>query len=77
MDEPIEQIPQPDWVDQDLLTKDLAGSLLDTEIRAEQARIDALDRGETPTDPTLPRATMQHRLDAMIQLRTKLPHTEK
>src|SRR5690606_5132538 len=50
MTEPIEQLPQDDWVDQDLLTRSLAGELLDEEIEAERERIARMDRGETGED---------------------------
>ena len=36
----VEQIPAADWTDQDLLTRDGAGLLLDEEIAAERARVE-------------------------------------
>ncbi|MBA4024925.1 MAG: hypothetical protein C0482_21420 [Gordonia sp.] len=69
MEEPIEQIPQADWVDQDLLTRDLAGSLLDDEIAAERDRIARVDRGEGGDDILLSRQDMERRLAAMIEIR--------
>ncbi|MFD1812632.1 hypothetical protein [Rhodococcus gannanensis] len=67
MDEPIEQHPEDDWVDQDLLTRDLAGDLLDREIAAEQAR---LAEPEVP-DSLLSRADRERRLAAMIAVRDR------
>lgn len=69
MEEHIEQIPQADWVDQDLLTRDLAGSLLDEEIAAERGRIDRLDRGVGGGDIVMSRADMVRRLTAMEEIR--------
>ncbi|MFF3573323.1 hypothetical protein [Nocardia jiangxiensis] len=75
MQEPIEQLPQDDWVDQDLLTKDLARSLLDGEIAAERDRLVRIDRGETPADAIASRADLQRRLDAMVAARDRLRHS--
>ncbi|MYR06883.1 hypothetical protein GTV32_11465 [Gordonia sp. SID5947] len=69
MDEPIEQRPEADWVDQDLLTRELAGSLLDEEIAAERGRIDRLDRGVGGDDIVMSRADMVRRLAAMEAIR--------
>ncbi|MDT2005502.1 hypothetical protein FXW78_13500 [Rhodococcus opacus] len=69
MEEPIEQLPQADWVDQDLLTRDLAGSLLDEEIAAESDRLARLGRGESGDDIVMSRADMERRLAAMIAVR--------
>ncbi|WP_330504700.1 hypothetical protein [Gordonia prachuapensis] len=69
MEEPIEQIPEADWVDQDLLTRTLAGSLLDEEIAAERGRIDRLDRGVGGDDIVMSRADMVRRLAAMEEIR--------
>lgn len=66
MEEHIEQLPYADWVDQDLLTRDLARSLLDTEIEAENDRIRRFDAGERGGDLIMTRADMQRRVDAMI-----------
>jgi hypothetical protein len=74
MEEPIEQIPQDDWVEQDLLTRDLAGSLLDGEIAAERDRLARLERGEGGDDIVMSKADMQRRLAAMIDIRTKNAH---
>jgi len=72
MAEPIEQVPQDDWVDQDLLTRDLAGALLDEEIAAERDRLDRLDSGEGGDDILLTRAAMQRRLAAMLAVRNRV-----
>lgn len=76
MEEPIEQLPQDDWVDQDLLTKDLARSLLDDEITAERDRLERIDRGDAPADAIASRAALVRRLDAMVAARDRLrtPH---
>ncbi|MFT4041741.1 MAG: hypothetical protein QM673_01125 [Gordonia sp. (in: high G+C Gram-positive bacteria)] len=72
MEEPIEQIPQHDWVDQDLLTRDLAGELLDEEIAAERNRIDRLNRGIGGSDIVMSRADMERRLAAMEAIRASV-----
>lgn len=72
MHEPIEQIPRHDWVDQDLLTRDLAGSLLDSEIDAERERLARVDRGETGDDIVMSRADMERRLAAMEATRARV-----
>lgn len=72
MTEPIEQLPQDDWVDQDLLTRSLAGELLDEEIEAERERIARMDRGETGEDLVMSRADMERRLAAMIEVRKRV-----
>jgi hypothetical protein len=71
MEEHIEQLPYSDWVDQDLLTRDLARSLLDTEIEAENDRIRRFDAGERGGDLIMTRADMQRRVDAMIAIRDR------
>ncbi len=69
MEEPIEQLPYADWVDQDLLTRELAGALLDEEIAAERERLSRLDRGESGDDIVMSRADMERRLAAMLAVR--------
>lgn len=71
MDEPIEQLPYADWVDQDLLTRDLASSLLDDEIAAERERLSRLDRGERGDDIVMSRADIERRLAAMVAVRER------
>lgn len=71
MEEPIEQIPQDDWVDQDLLTRELAGSLLDDEIAAERDRLARLERGDNGDDIVMSKADMERRLAAMLEIRDK------
>ena len=63
MHELIKQRPEADWVDQDLLTRDLAAALLDEEIAAER---DALARLSVDANT---RARAQQRLDSMITVR--------
>lgn len=72
MDEQIEQLPQADWVDMDLLTKDLAGSLLDREIGTERDRIARQARGEVGDDIIMSASDMQRRLRAMIEVRDQV-----
>lgn len=72
MTEPVEQFPEDDWVDQDLLTKDLAGDLLDREITAERDRLARLDRGEAGADIIRSRADMERRIAAMIAVRDRV-----
>ncbi|WP_241383493.1 hypothetical protein [Rhodococcus sp. CH91] len=72
MEEPVTQIPQDDWVDQDLLTRDLAGSLLEREIEAERDRLARVDRGEGGDDIVMSREDMQRRLTAMIAVRDRV-----
>lgn len=72
MDEQIEQLPQADWVDQDLLTKDLAGSLLDGEIAAERNRLDRAASGERGGDIVMTVEAMERRLAAMIRVRDRV-----
>ncbi|NNH70846.1 hypothetical protein HLB23_13395 [Nocardia uniformis] len=72
MEEPIEQLPYSDWVDQDLLTRELAGDLLDEEIAAERERLARLERGESGDDIVLSRADTQRRLAAMITVRDRV-----
>jgi hypothetical protein len=66
----IEQLPQSDWTDQDLLTKDEAHERLVEEIGRTQARIDELQRGGS--DPALVDAELTllaRRLNAMESVR--------
>ena len=72
MEEPITQIPEDDWADQDLLTRDLAGSLLDEEIEAERERLARLDRGEGGDDIVMSREDRERRLAAMIAVRDRV-----
>lgn len=71
MEEPIEQLPYADWVDQDLLTRELAGNLLDEEIAAERERLSRLERGERGDDIVMSRADMERRLTAMLAARDR------
>lgn len=69
MEEPIEQLPYADWVDQDLLTRELAGNLLDEEIAAERDRLARLDSGESGDDIIMSRSDMERRIAAMEAIR--------
>ncbi|MBF4476763.1 hypothetical protein SAMN02745947_05388 [Rhodococcus rhodochrous J3] len=71
MEEPIEQLPYADWVDQDLLTRELAGNLLDEEIAAERERLARLERGERDEGIVMSRADMERRLAAMVAARAQ------
>jgi hypothetical protein len=66
MRELIKQRPEADWVDQDLLTRDLAALLLDEEIAAQR---DALGRLSADAEA---RTRAQQRLDSMIAVRRGL-----
>ncbi|WP_024795589.1 hypothetical protein [Tomitella biformata] len=68
MEEQIEQIPQDDWVDQDLLTRELASELLDAEIAAEKERLATL--GEA-SDDVWSAADRERRLAAMVTVRDR------
>ncbi|VFA88402.1 Uncharacterised protein [Gordonia paraffinivorans] len=64
----VEQIPAADWTDMDLLTRDGAGELLDSEIEAERARVEEL-RG-AGDDARL--AEAETRLNRMVEIRSSL-----
>lgn len=71
MEEPIEQLPYADWVDQDLLTRELAENLLDDEIAADRDRLSRLDRGENVEGIVMSRSDMERRIAAMEAIREK------
>lgn len=67
MEEHIEQLPEDDWVDQDLLTRELASELLDEEITAETQRL-----GDSGVDGDLfSRADRERRIAAMVAVRDR------
>ena len=66
MHELIKQRPEADWVDQDLLTRDLAAALLDKEIAAQRDALDHLSADAAT------RTRAQQRLDSMITVRRGL-----
>ena len=66
MRELITQRPEADWVDQDLLTRDLAATLLDEEIAAQR---NALGRLSADADT---RTRARQRLESMIAVRRGL-----
>jgi len=59
--ERIEQLPQSDWTDQDLLTKDEARERLVEEIARTRARLDEI----RPGGPAAEIALLERRLHAM------------
>ncbi|HLS78528.1 MAG TPA: hypothetical protein VK083_17230 [Nocardia sp.] len=65
--EPDGRIDAPDWVDQDLLTRDHSARLLDEEIDAEQARLAGLG-----DDQVAARARIDSRIEAMRAVRDRL-----
>jgi len=65
-------IDAPDWVDQDLLTKDEASERLDEEIVLVRARLARLEAGSAGPDPESAIAMVRRRLVAMEELRTSL-----
>lgn len=66
MEELIEQLPEDDWVDQDLLTRELASELLSDEITAESRRLAGVDQAD---DGLFSRADRERRVSAMIAVR--------
>lgn len=74
MEEPIEQLPYADWVDQDLLTRELAGKLLDEEIASERQRLSRPVRGDNAGDIVMSRADMERRLAAMLAVRDRFQY---
>ncbi|MDR3662788.1 MAG: hypothetical protein P4L86_20795 [Mycobacterium sp.] len=59
--ERIEQLPQSDWTDQDLLTKDEAHERLVQEIARTRARLDEIKAGGAAAEIRL----LERRLNAM------------
>lgn len=72
--EQVEQIKAADWTDMDLLTRDLAGELLDGEIEAEEKRVAAVTDDPGLTDEQRESAIMlrQRRIEAMRSVRSDL-----
>ncbi|MGC5255651.1 hypothetical protein ACPXCG_04800 [Gordonia sp. DT218] len=67
MEEHIEQLPEDDWVDQDLLTRELASELLDEEITTETERL-----GDSGAEGDLfSRADRERRIAAMVAVRDR------
>lgn len=66
MHELITQRPEADWVDQDLLTRDLAATLLDEEIAAQRNAL-----GRLSADAAT-RTRARQRLESMIAVRRGL-----
>lgn len=66
----IEQLPQSDWTDQDLLTKDEAHERLVEEIGRTQARLDEVRAGGgDPVQLDAERTLLERRLNAMESVR--------
>ncbi|MGH4002071.1 MAG: hypothetical protein ACRDTJ_31920 [Pseudonocardiaceae bacterium] len=65
-------IDAPDWVDQDLLTKDEAAERLDEEIVLVRERLARLEAGSAGPDPESAIAMVRRRLVAMEELRASL-----
>ncbi len=62
----VEQIPAADWVDQDLLTREMSADLLTDEIAAEEGRLAALADSELPeSDRNAAEQLLRRRIDAM------------
>ncbi len=61
--ERIDQLPQSDWTDQDLLTKDQARERLVHEIERTQSRLDEMLSADQPDDAEVTR--LERRLNAM------------
>ncbi|WP_044507991.1 hypothetical protein [Gordonia sp. KTR9] len=72
--EQIEQIKAADWTDMDLLTRDLAGELLDTEIDAEEQRLTAATDDPELSDEQRRAAVelRERRIRAMREVRSGL-----
>jgi hypothetical protein len=68
--EPTEQLPQSDWTDQDLLTKDEAHERLIEEIGRTQARLAEVQAGGgDPTHVDAEVTLLERRLNAMESVR--------
>ncbi|GAB98534.1 hypothetical protein GONAM_02_00560 [Gordonia namibiensis NBRC 108229] len=62
----VEQIPAADWVDQDLLTREMSADLLTDEIAAEEGRLAALaDSDLSESDRNAAEQLLRRRIDAM------------
>lgn len=69
MEEHIEQSPEADWTEMDLLTKDLAGKLLDDEIKADEQRITDLESSGEGSGAQADLVKLQRRVEAMKTVR--------
>jgi hypothetical protein len=70
--ERVEQIPEDDWTDQDILTRGEAGERLDDEIEAVTGELAALRRDAAGPREAAERQLLTRRLDAMRQARAGL-----
>lgn len=64
---PVEQLPQSDWADQDLLTKDEARERLVAEIDRTQLRLSQLDTANPDDEAEI--TLLTRRLNAMESIR--------
>ncbi|MEO9329028.1 hypothetical protein [Gordonia aurantiaca] len=62
----VEQIPAADWVDQDLLTREMSADLLRDEIAAEERRLAGLAHSElSESDRKASDEMIRRRIEAM------------
>ncbi|ATD70987.1 MULTISPECIES: hypothetical protein [Gordonia] len=62
----VEQIPAADWVDQDLLTRQMSAELLSDEIVSEETRLAAMaDSDLSDSDRNAAEQLLRRRIDAM------------
>ncbi|MEX5636465.1 hypothetical protein [Parafrankia sp. FMc2] len=69
---PIDRIPEDDWTDQDLLTKDEAGERLDVEITAVTGELDRLRAAGIGPLEQDEAGLLTRRLEAMQWVRASL-----
>ncbi|MBD0862486.1 hypothetical protein IA539_14875 [Gordonia sp. zg691] len=68
----VEQIPAADWVDQDLLTREMSADLLRDEIVAEEGRLAGLADSElSESDRAASEQLIRRRIDAMNAARAR------
>jgi hypothetical protein len=70
--ERVEQIPEDDWTDQDILTRGEAGERLDDEIEAVTGELAALRSDTVGPREVAERQLLTRRLDAMRAARAGL-----
>jgi hypothetical protein len=69
----MKPIDAPDWVDQDLLTKQDAADRLDVEIGDDQARLTELESSDAHDDSRRSAITLvRRRIAAMTEIRDEL-----
>lgn len=73
--ERVEQLPRPDWTDQDLLTKDEARERLVGEIGRTRARLEQLQAStDDPARIDAEVTMLERRLNAMESVRDEYNH---